>query len=327
VNVEITPTIHGSDEVSLHVDMDISTVDTHVNLGGIDQPVIGQKKVTFDVRMKEGQANVLGGLMNQQESKTNSGTPGLASIPIFGRLFSRESIDKSTNELLFVLIPHIVRAQEITETNLKGVASGSDTVVHLTYAPKHVAPAPAAAAPSATAPAIPGLPQAPPAVAPPVTAPPATAPPATAPPATAPPAGSARVSFAPARAEGQLGSAITVSLMVENVSDLLTVPLRLQFDPKVLRLNDVTAGNLLTSDGKQLLPMSKNILNDTGEALMTVSRAPDAGGISGSGVLMTFVFQAAGRGTATVSLPDFAMRDSKLQPISGAPPQLTITVR
>jgi hypothetical protein len=58
-----------------------------------------------------------------------------------------------------------------------------------------------------------------------------------------------------------------------------------------------------------------------------VSRAPDAGGISGSGVLMTFVFQAAGRGTATVSLPDFAMRDSKLQPISGAPPQLTITVR
>jgi general secretion pathway protein D len=115
--------------------------------------------------------------------------------------------------------------------------------------------------------------------------------------------------------------------MVENVSDLLTVPLRLQFDPKVLRLNDVTAGNLLTSDGKQLLPMSKNILNDTGEALMTVSRAPDAGGISGSGVLMTFVFQAAGRGTATVSLPDFAMRDSKLQPISGAPPQLTITVR
>src|SRR5262249_49527933 len=150
----------------------------------------------------------------------------------------------------------------------------------------------------------PGVPTAaaPPATAPPVTAPPATAPP-TAPPATAPPGGSARLSFAPSRAEGQLGSAITVSLLVDNVSDLLTVPLRLQFDPKLLRLNGVTAGNLLTSDGKPLLPMSKNIMNDTGEASVTVGRAADAGGISGSGVLLTFVFQAAGRGTATVSLP------------------------
>src|SRR6266403_307875 len=78
VNVEMTPTIHGTDEVSLHVDMDISTVDSHVNLGGIDQPVIGQRKATFDVRLREGEVNVLGGLMSQQESKTNAGTPGLA---------------------------------------------------------------------------------------------------------------------------------------------------------------------------------------------------------------------------------------------------------
>jgi general secretion pathway protein D len=323
VNVEITPNIHGSDEIALHVDMDISTVDSHVNLGGIDQPVIGQKKAVFDVQIKEGQASVLGGLMSQQESKTNAGTPGLASIPLLGRLFSRDSTDKSTNELLFVLIPHIVRTQEITETNLKGIGSGSDLVVKLNYAPKRVAAAPAVVVPAVPLPAAPEL--AP--VAPPAIAPPATAPPATAPPATAPPAGSARVSFAPARAEGQLGSAITVSLMVENVTDLFTAPLRLQFDPKVLRLNDVTPGNLLSSDGKPLLPMSKNIMNDAGEVSVTVSRAPGAGGVSGSGTLVTFVFQAAAQGTATVSLADFALRDSKLQQISGAPPPLTITVR
>ena len=321
VNVEITPTIHGSDEVSLHVDMDVSTIDTHVNLGGIDQPVIGQKKAVFDVRIKEGEANVLGGLMSQQDSKTNAGTPGFASIPILGRLFSRESIDHSTNELLFVLIPHIVRAQEITDTNMKGVAAGTDLVVKLNYAPRRVA---TAAAPTATAPTAPEVA---PAIVPPAVAPPATAPPATAPPATAPPAGSARVSFSPAPAEGPLGSAITVSLMVENVTDLFTAPLRLQFDPKVLRLNDVTPGGLLSSDGKPLLPMSKNILNDTGEVSVTLSRAPGAGGVSGSGTLVNFVFQAAAKGTATVSLPDFALRDSKLQQISGAPAALTVTVR
>jgi len=321
VNVEITPNIHGSDEVSMHIDMDISTVDSHVNLGGIDQPVIGQKKAVFEVRLKEGQASVLGGLMSQQESKTNAGTPGLANIPLLGRLFSRESTDVSTNELLFVLIPHIVRGQEITETNTKGVAAGTDLVVKLNYAPKRVA---AAAAPAAVT-----QPVAPPA-APELTpaAPPAIAPPATAPPATAPPVvSSARVSFAPAPAEGPLGSAITVSLMVENASDLFTAPLRLQFDPKILRLNDVTPGGLLSSDGKPLLPMSKNIMNDTGEVSVTLSRAPGAGGVSGSGTLVNFVFQAQAKGTATVSLPDFALRDSKLQQISGAPAPLTVTVR
>ena len=321
VNVEITPNIHGSDEVSMHIDMDISTVDSHVNLGGIDQPVIGQKKAVFEVRLKEGQASVLGGLLSQQESKTNAGTPGLASIPLLGRLFSRDSTDKSTNELLFVLIPHIVRGQEITETNTKGVAAGTDLVVKLNYAPKRVAAAaaPAAVTQPVASPAAPELtPVAPPAIAPPATAPPATAPPT---------AGSARVSFAPAPAEGPLGSAITVSLMVENVSDLFTAPLRLQFDPKVLRLNDVTPGGLLSSDGKPLLPMSKNIMNDTGEVSVTLSRAPGAGGVSGSGTLVNFVFQAQAKGTATVTLPDFALRDSKLQQIAGAPAPLIVTVR
>jgi general secretion pathway protein D len=333
VNVEITPTIHGSDEVSLHVDMDISEVDSYTNLGGINQPIVGQRKVTFDVRMKEGQVNVLGGLLQVNESESSSGTPGLADIPLLGHLFKSRVTDKSTNELLFVLIPHIVRSQEITETNLKGVASGSDTVVKLNYAPR-LAEQPSPSPSSAPA-LLSTLPPAPPATAPPATAPalapPATAPatsPAMAPPATAPPpAGTARLSFTPSAAEGPLGSAITVPLLIENAADLFTAPLRLKFDPKVVRLNDVVPGSLLTSDGKPILPPSKNILNDTGEATVTLSRAPGAGGVSGSGTLVTFVFQAVGKGTTTVSLSGMTMRDSKLQQIQAATPQLTVTVR
>src|SRR5262245_43848155 len=156
VNVDILPKIHGTDEVSLHVDMDISNVTDHVDLGGISQPVIGQRKVTFDVRMREGEVNVLGGLMQSQQSKTNKGWPLLSSVAILGKLFCWESTDNSVSELLFVLIPHIVRAPEITETNMRGVASGSDTVVRLNYARR---PAPAAVAavatPAVTTPAAP----------------------------------------------------------------------------------------------------------------------------------------------------------------------------
>ena len=135
VNVDITPQIHGTDEVSLHVEMDVSQVRDHVDLGGISQPVIGQRKVTFDVRLREGEANVLGGLMQTQTGKTVSGIPGLAKIPLLGKLFSGESTTNSESELLFVLIPHIVRAQDLTESNLKGIATGNDTVIKLSYAP------------------------------------------------------------------------------------------------------------------------------------------------------------------------------------------------
>src|SRR5262249_3944742 len=126
VNVDITPKIHGTDEVSLHLDLNISNVTDYVHLGGSSEQQIGQRKESFDVRMKQGEANVLGGLMQTQQSKTMSGTPGLASVPVLRCLFSRESTENSVSELLFVLIPHIVRAQEITETNVKGIASGSD---------------------------------------------------------------------------------------------------------------------------------------------------------------------------------------------------------
>jgi len=136
-----------------------------------------------------------------------------------------------------------------------------------------------------------------------------------------------RVSFAPAKAEGQLGSAITVTLVVDGATDLFTTPFRINFDPKVVRLNDVTPGNLLTSDGKQILPPSKNIMNDTGDASITLTRVPGSGGVSGSGTLATFVFQAINRGTTTISFADIALRDSKLQQIPAAAAPLTITVR
>jgi general secretion pathway protein D len=267
VNVDILPKIHGTDEVSMHIEMDISNVTDHVDLGGISQPVIGQRKVTFDVRMKEGEVNVLGGLMQAQQSRTKTGWPGLSSIPGLGRLFSRESTDNSRSELLFVLIPHIVRAPEITETNMRGIASGTDQAVKLNYAPRKAV---AREKPD-------GGPAADEGVRPTAT-------------------------FSPAAAEGQPGGTITAALMVENASDLFSAPLRIKFDPKIVRLNDITAGELLAPDGKPLL---KNILNDTGEASMTLSRTPDLSGVSGSGRLVTFVFQALEKGTATVSLTDF----------------------
>ena len=76
---------------------------------------------------------LLGGLTKYQETKTKTGIPGLASIPILGKLFSGESVDRERQELMIALIPHIVRRPEYTAENLRGIAVGNQQSVHLNY--------------------------------------------------------------------------------------------------------------------------------------------------------------------------------------------------
>ncbi len=144
VNVEITPRVHDNGDVSLHIDLDISSVTGHVNLGGIDQPIIGQRKISHDIRMPEGAVQLLGGLTKYQETKTKTGVPGLMGVPILGKLFSGDSVDRQRQELMIALIPHIVRRPEYTAENLRGIAVGNQQSVHLSYGRQAGATPPAA---------------------------------------------------------------------------------------------------------------------------------------------------------------------------------------
>jgi len=74
--------------------------------------VIGQRKIENDIRLKDGEVSLLGGMMEDSRTKSLTGIPGLASIPILKYLFSQDTSDHSTNEIVFVLIPHIIRGPE-----------------------------------------------------------------------------------------------------------------------------------------------------------------------------------------------------------------------
>ena len=118
----------------MHIELEISNVNGQVSLGGIDEPIIGQRKVVHDIRMREGEVTLLGGLMSRQESKTVTGIPGLSSVPVLRRLFNGESVDRSRSELMIAIIPHIVRRPEVSPENIRGIATGNSTVVKLNYA-------------------------------------------------------------------------------------------------------------------------------------------------------------------------------------------------
>jgi general secretion pathway protein D len=334
VNVEILPRVHDNGEVSLHVDIDISQVLDRINLGGVQEPEIGQNKATADIRMRDGEVNLIGGIIQQTDTKSTTGIPGLANIPWIGRLFSGENVEKDRTELVIAMIPHIVRGPDVTESNLRGIAAGNATQIKVAYGPRTSAAAAAAAQKPQSNNLVATPAGGPPATAPPATAPPAPiAPPATAPVITSTPpgppqaGGPARVSFQPPTMDSELGSAVTVTLYGDNITDMISVAAQLRYDPKILRINNIVAGDLPQRNTGPMEP-SKNILNDTGSADMSLSRGPNDGGISGAGGLFTVVFQAVGRGNTNVSVSSVSLAASTGQPINvTAPTPLVVNVK
>jgi general secretion pathway protein D len=362
VNVDLLTHVHDNGDISLHIELDISNIAGTVNLGGINEPIIGQRKVTHDIRLREGEVNLIAGLINTTDSKQMTGIPGLSSIPILGRLFSGDSVDKERDEIMIAIVPHVIRRPSITAENIRPKAVGNNTIVKLNYAPRAEEAPAAPSTPSAAVPGAPGasapvpgaVPSAPASAAmPPATALPPTGPAgAMLPPATAPPTGGSAsatplsggtpragsttpgtqpgaataVHFLPAQIDTTTSGVFSVALAVDNANDLASAQIQVQFDPKVLHLNDVARGGLFTVDGQQPV-FTKNIMNDSGSATIELSRTPGTPGVTASGKLVTLNFQAVGKGTVTVAAPNLVLRNSQGQIVGQGSPQLTVDVK
>jgi general secretion pathway protein D len=100
VNVDVTPRIHPDHEISMKVHIEVSSQTNTVNIGGINQPVISQRSIEHDIRLKDGEVNVLGGLIEQTDSNSINGWPGFQSVPLFRHLFSNNTIDHERDEVL-----------------------------------------------------------------------------------------------------------------------------------------------------------------------------------------------------------------------------------
>jgi general secretion pathway protein D len=106
VNVDITPHIHPDGDVVL----DVSSLITNQPIGGINEHVIGQRKVEHEIRPKDGEMSLLGGMVAQQDTQSLAGIPGLSQIPTLKYLFSQKNAEVTDNEIVFAVIPHICSA-------------------------------------------------------------------------------------------------------------------------------------------------------------------------------------------------------------------------
>jgi general secretion pathway protein D len=340
VKVEITPQVHSADELTLHVSFEVSSVRSSVNIGGVQQPVIGQTTSEADIRLREGEINILAGLDSTQDSTAVNGIPGLVNIPVLGKiLFGSDHTEKDHQQLMIALQPHIVRTPDYTPANLRGVFSGPDQSLHLMYAPREdegsapASPAPPADAPkpgpaagaglvpNAATPAqtpaaqvpFPGVPGALPPAGPPVTPPPA-------------PEVGARLVFLPGSVSVGPNTPFTVNVELNGAADASSIaPLRIKWDPAVLRLTDISPGDLLSRSGGAVSSV-KDVRNEAGEATLNVTRAGGAG-VSGSGPVAVLNFVAVARGTGSVTVTEMGLKNSQSQAVPVALGSISVAVQ
>ena len=124
VNIDITPRTHHDDELSLALKVSV-TSQAGLGFGGL--PVFANREVTTTIRLKDGETNILAGLIRDDERTELSGTPGLSDLPLIGRLFAVHHKEATQSDIVLTLTPHIVRVLDLTETDLRPFKLGRDS--------------------------------------------------------------------------------------------------------------------------------------------------------------------------------------------------------
>jgi len=105
-----------------------------------------------------------------------------------------------------------------------------------------------------------------------------------------------------------------LSVAIDNVTDLFSVPMLLQYNPAVISIEEVRHGGFL-SDGGQDIAIVQRVDKEHGQAIISATRQPNTPGVNGSGTLLGVVVKALATGTSTLSIVQVNAKDSQLKPI------------
>jgi len=317
VNIDLTPRVHPNRDVSLKLKVEVSAHTNDVSIGGITQPVISQRVIEHDIRLKEGEVSILAGLIQRTDSKTLEGWPGFAKLPLLRYLFSHDKTDHQEDEVLIVLTPRIVRIPEWTKANLRPLYSGSEANVQVKRESELHAPAQQPAQPK------PSEPQTNQNAGPGAAAP---APSGTAQGTAAPAAAAAKIRFEPQSLSLKAGQTATIGVVVENVTDLFSIPLLLQYNPAVISVEEVRHGGFL-SGGTQEIAIVHQPFKDKGQSIISATRGPNTQGVSGSGTLIGIVIKGLAAGSSNLSIVQVNAKDSRQNSIPLITSEATVQVQ
>ncbi len=347
VNIDMTPTVHQDREITLKLLIEISSQQGVSTISGVTEPIIAQRKVEQTIQLKEGEPSILAGLLTRNEQNSLSGTPGLSNIPILKNIFTSKSIDHSQDEVVFLLIPHLVREPLITRLNTRAIDTGSGQSIELRH--EVVAEIPATDTATTSAMMTTGAFQQQRETAPPLTAAQAAnamigqvgnenspaaqraqealresaaaASPVPVPAGAQP----VRFSMSPDNASQPVGSTFQMAVMASGAKDLYSVPLQVQFDPKLLSLVNVDSGEFLGRDGQSVSVVHRD--DGNGGVTVSISRPPAVKGMDGQGAVCVLTFKTVAAGDASVALTRVGAKDSAQANLPAVGSQAVVHVR
>lgn len=304
VILDVQPRVHPDNEISMKLSVDISSLAGSSNIGGINQPIIAQNKIDEgEIRLKEGEASILGGLITRTETVNVNGIPGLAQIPLMKYLFSENSNQSQDQEVLILLTPHVVRFSPITAQDLRSLDTGSDMNVRV-YREQDQALAQPAPNEQSNAPTSP----------------------AGATNQQSANAATGQLQFDPANVTIKPGDTATIGLKIANVSDLFSIPLLIHYNPAVIQISEIRDGGFL-SGGNQAIPIVQHIDPQRGEAVVSATRQPNTPGVSGTGTLLGVVVKAVGPGTSNIQILEVNARNAQQKTIPLVSGEATVQVQ
>jgi len=355
INMEILPRVTYDGEIILELMIENSALGPSIDVAGQSVPSFTSRKVSTKLRLREGESNLLAGLIREEDRRFMSGIPGLLRVPVLNQLFANNDNTGEQSDIVMLLTPHIVRTHELTVSDVAPIYIGTQQNISLGGPPPLIAPVPEPAAPPGepgTTPAIPGAPPAgvpePPAAAPPgvpqpgvpqpgapgTTQPKPGAP--TTPPATGtPPRDPSEPATPPAAAPGTpaaaqvivtttspelrvSGGPYVVPISINNASRLSTITLTVTYNPSVLRVRNVQEGTFMRQ-GAVTATFTPRIDAAAGRVDIAVVRTGDNAGASGAGLLAALMFDAIGEGTSEIQVSGVASSPE------GVPLQLTFS--
>ncbi len=324
VNITVKPTVHYDRDVTLKLKIEVSSQNGFSNLGGIQEPIITQRTVDQTIRLKEGEANILGGILQRQVSNNLSGTPGLASVPILKYIFSSNDKTTSDDEIVFLLIPHVVRAEMLNPLNLRELDTGTGNTIELRHISQDTSRPTTPKPGTFTVPPPIGTEAAPQSAA-------AAA-------ATAvnnmqqQASGQVKLQLAPEISQQKVGSTFQVAVNLSGGMDVFSVPMQVQYDQTKLSLINVDLGdtpgkgvNFLGQDGQAVALVHRD--DGSGNVAISASRPPGTHGVTGTGTVCVLTFQAKSPGDAAVVITRPMARNSSQQSLPATGSRAIVQVK
>jgi general secretion pathway protein D len=337
VIVEMTPRVTFEGEIILELLVESSSLGRNINIAGNDLPSFNSRKVVTKLRLRDGESNLLAGLLQEQERKSLVGFPGLLRLPVIKQLFSSNDNDVSQTDIVMLLTPRLVRTHELTQQNIDPIFIGTQQNLGLGGPPPLIAPPDAgAAAPAASptpAPAAPAGPVIPPGSSPtpgtttaptppqqpvpaapppapqqqpPTTGVPPTPPPAAAPVPPAPPQQVAQVLLTPPSPEFRVGGGpYTVPVSISNAVRVSTITASITYNPSVLRVRMVQEGSFMRQGGVAA-QFTQQVDAAAGRVDIAIARTGDGTGASGVGLLAAVLFDTIAPGPANLMITGVA---------------------